>query len=78
MKDAEWSPSHGSKYKAWVYYEPFRQDRRLRNIAVITVVGETDWQLHINHDYVTSFNSWAEARDATPMMIALYEQGRKR
>jgi hypothetical protein len=74
MKDEDWTPNGGPK--SWIYYEPFPPGRWSRDIATITVVGQGEWQLHINHKYVATFNSWAEARDATPMMLALSKQER--
>ena len=73
MTNDDWVPNGGPR--SWVYYAPFEPNRWTRDIAVITIVGKADWQLHINHKYVASFDSWSEAKDATPMMIALHGHG---
>ena len=44
------------------------------SIADIVVHGPTEWHLFVNTMHVATFNSWAEARDATPMMIKLHGQ----
>lgn len=75
MNDSDWLPNGGPR--SWIHYAPFIPGKWARDIATITVVGAADWQLHINHRYAATFNSWAEARDATPMMIALHGHGAK-
>lgn len=56
--------------KRWVYtkYDP---NTYLTDVAVIEVRPD-GWHLFLNFHYIASFNSWAEARDATPMMIKLH------
>ena len=70
MTNDDWVPNGGPN--SWIHYASFVPGRWVRDFATITVVGKDEWQLHINHKYVASFDSWAEARDATPMMIALH------
>lgn len=70
MRDEDWHPNQGPR--SWIYYAPFVGHRWVRDIAVINVVSPTDWHLFINHIHVATFDSWAEARDATPMMINLH------
>lgn len=73
MNDDEWVANGGQR--SWIYYASFVPGRWMRDIATITVVGKDEWQLHVNHTHVATFNSWDEARDATPMMIALHGRG---
>ena len=71
MRDEDWVPDGRAR---WIHR---RYDiNTYRGItATITCVGSHYWHLFINTQYIATFNSWAEARDATPMMIALHSQG---
>lgn len=40
--------------------------------ALIQVRGEGQWFLYINRQHIGTFNTWEEARDATPMMLTLH------
>jgi hypothetical protein len=68
MTDESWTrlgPSHwqfsGNKPYTW------RSDT-----ADIYHHSKANWALYINGVRIASFNTWEEARDATPMMLKLH------
>lgn len=68
MNDLDWV-SAGKGTWRYVVSDPntYRWDE-----ALIQVRGEGQWFLYINRQHIGTFNTWAEARDATPMMISLH------
>ena len=40
--------------------------------AHIVLRGKEDWALYINANFIGTFPTWKEARDVTPMMLALH------
>lgn len=68
MNDEDWSLFGKGR---WYYIN--RDPRGLaQDVAQIVCAGDTEWQLFINHQPIAAFNSWEEARDATPMMISIH------
>jgi hypothetical protein len=68
MNDDLW---HSTGKGKWQYVD-IDSPRWMRDTAHIVVYGKTAWHLFINRTYVATFNTWGEARDATPMMIKLH------
>jgi len=40
--------------------------------AQIVMSSPIEWCFYINAVYIATFNSWEEARDATPMLLKLH------
>lgn len=40
--------------------------------AQIVMSSPIEWCFYINAIYIATFNSWEEARDATPMLLKLH------
>lgn len=68
MNDDLW---HSAGKGKWQYVD-INSQRWMRDTAQITTTGPGTWHLFINRTYVATFNTWEEARDATPMMIKLH------
>lgn len=68
MNNDEW---HKTQQGMWVYShnEP---GKWVTDMAVIQCTARQQWHLFINRNHVATFNTWDEARDATPMMISLH------
>ncbi len=68
MNDLDWvSVGKGT----WRYSHQTPGSWRI-NEATIQVRGDGDWRLFINYKYLSTFTTWEEARDATPMMLKLH------
>ena len=68
MNDDDWQPDGKARWK----YLDFSRNRWRPDWATITCVGPGIWHLFINTQHIATFNSWEEARDATPMMLKLH------
>ncbi len=68
MNDSDWVVVNPRK---WMYVVP-DSSRWWRETAEIVITNASEWHLLINQNYVATFNSWAEARDATPMLLKLH------
>jgi hypothetical protein len=68
MNNELWGIAGKGKWR-YTRHEPntYRWDE-----ALITCTAAQEWHLFINRHHVGTFNSWEEARDATPMMISLH------
>lgn len=43
------------------------------DIVDITIVSPDCWQVHINEQYIATFNTWEEAAGAAPMLYQLHK-----
>ena len=70
MRDEDWTPNGRGR---WTYTD-YSKSKWVPEVATIFFAGTELWHLFINTQHIATFNSWAEARDATPMMMKLHGQ----
>ena len=68
MNDEAWGRSTKGRWE----HLHFDQANMTMNVAAIHCMGQRDWILFINQRYIGTFDTWEEARDATPMMLSLH------
>lgn len=68
MNDEDWVATGKGR---WQYID-YSRSKWVPNMATIMCAGPELWHLFISTQHIATFNSWAEARDATPMMLKLH------